>query len=167
MPEKQLKVLCEESYNRLKKVCMDVERFLNSTTLDQLVAQSGDKEEYEHYYRDFLADLRHLLVNCENACEKLGISLRRAKFNKDFAEESLYQVYHTCINQFFYPKQEVYEEDGRHSYTGKDAIIFHKPVTPDLRRLVLSLSKVFEYLREELHYYETDYLTKKKMKTAK
>ncbi|MBO8171318.1 MAG: DUF3907 family protein [Bacillaceae bacterium] len=165
MPEVQLKNLCEESYSRLKRVCMDTERFLNETTLDQLVSESGDREEYETYYRDFLADLRHLLVNCENATEKLGIVLRRAKFNKNFAEETLYQVYHTCINQFFYPKQEVYEEDGRHSYTGKDAIIFHKPVTPELRKLVLSNSKIFEYLREELHYYETDYVTKKRMKS--
>lgn len=167
MPEMQLKALCEESYHRLKKVCMDVERFLNQTALHELVAKSGDAEEYQQYYRQFLSDLRHLLVNCENACDKLGISLRRAVFNKTFAEETLYLVYHTCVNQFFYPKQEVYEEDGRHSYTGKDAIIFHKPVTPELKNLVLSISKVFEYLREELHYYETDYVTMKKMKSVK
>ncbi|AMA72431.1 MULTISPECIES: DUF3907 family protein [Aneurinibacillus] len=163
MPETQLKEICEESYNRLKKVCMELEKFLNTTTLNQLVQASSDPEQYESYYRDYLSDLRHLLVNCENAYEKLGICLRRARFNKEFAEEALYLVYHTCVNLFFYPKGEVYEEDGRNSYTGRDAIIFHKEVTPELKALTLGMSKVFEYLRDELQYYETDYVTMKRM----
>lgn len=167
MPEVLLKDLCEDSYHRLLKVCMEIERFLNANTLENLIAKSGDAEEYQQYYRNFLSDLRHLLVNCENASEKLAICLRRPKFNNEFAEETLYYVYQACVNQFFYPKEEVYEEDGRHSYTGKDAINFFKPVTAELKQLVLSISKVFEYLREELHYYETDYATMKKMKPAK
>jgi hypothetical protein len=167
MPETQLKEICEESYTRLKKVCIELEKFLNSTTLKQLVQTSSDPEQYESYYRDYLSDLRHLLVNCENAYEKLGICLRRARFNKEFAEEALYLVYHTCVNLFFYPKGEVYEEDGRNSYTGRDAIIFHKEVTPELKSLTLGMSKVFEYLRDELQYYETDYVTMKRMSTVR
>ncbi|ERI10485.1 DUF3907 family protein [Aneurinibacillus aneurinilyticus] len=167
MPETQLKEICEESYNRLKKVCMELEKFLNTTTLNALVQTSSDPEQYEPYYRDYLSDFRHLLVNCENAYEKLGICLRRARFNKEFAEEALYTVYHTCVNMFFYPKGEVYEEDGRNSYTGRDAIIFHKEVTPSLKVLTLGLSKVFEYLRDELQYYETDYVTMKRMSAAR
>ncbi|HJV44537.1 MAG TPA: DUF3907 family protein [Bacillota bacterium] len=163
MPEIQLKELCEESYNRLKKVSMDIEKFLNSTTLDGLVKQSGDPEEYLPYYRAYLADIRHLLVHCEKVYENISICLRRSQFNKEFAQEVLYQLYHTCVNLFFYPKGEVYEEDGRHSYTGRDAIIFRKEVTPELKELTLSLSKTFEYLRDELQYYETDYITMKKM----
>jgi hypothetical protein len=164
MAEAQLKEICEESYHRLKKVCMEVEKFLNSTTLAQLVEASKEPEQFEEYYRNYLSDLRHLLVNCENAYEKLGICLRRAKFNKEFSEEALYLVYHTCVNGFFYPKGEVYEEDGRNSYTGRDAIIFHKEADPQLKHLTLGLSKVFEYLRDELQYYETDYITMKRMK---
>lgn len=167
MPETQLKEICEESYKRLKKVCMELEKFLNATTLAQLVQSSPDPEQYEAYYRNYLSDLRHLLVNSENAYEKLGICLRRAQFNKDFAQEVLYLVYHTCINTFFYPKGEVYEEDGRNSYTGRDAIIFHKEVTPELKALTLGISKVFEYLRDELQYYETDYVTMKRMSAAR
>ncbi|HBI04431.1 MAG TPA: DUF3907 domain-containing protein [Paenibacillaceae bacterium] len=166
MTETQLKEICEESYNRLKKVCMELEKFLNNTSLPQLVSASSQPEEYETYYKNYLSDLRHLLVNSENAFERLGITLRRAKFNKEFAEENLYLVYHTCINLFFYPKGEVYEEDGRNSYTGRDAIIFHKEVTPELKALTLGLSKQFEYLRDELQYYETDYVTMKKMKSV-
>lgn len=167
MPETQLKEICEEAYTRLKKVCIELEKFLNSTTLANLVQKSSDPEQYETYYRSYLSDLRHLLVNSENAYEKLGICLRRAQFNKEFAQEVLYLVYHTCVNMFFYPKGEVYEEDGRNSYTGRDAIIFHKEVTPELKSLTLAMSKVFEYLRDELQYYETDYVTMKRMSAAR
>jgi hypothetical protein len=163
MPDIQLRELCEESYNRLKKAAMEIEKFLNFTTLSTLVSQSGDPEEFQPYYRAYLSDLRFLLVHCEKVYEKLGVCLRRSQFNKDFAEESLHLLYHTCVNLFFYPRGEVYEEDGRHSYTGRDAIIFRKEVTPELKALTLSLSKIFEFLRDELQYYETDYLTMKKM----
>lgn len=163
MPEIHLRELCEDSYHRLKKTAMELEKFLNSTTLESLVNSSGDPEEYQPYYRAYLSDLRNLLVHCEKVYENIGICLRRSQFNKDFAEECLFHLYHTCVNLFFYPKGEVYEEDGRHSYTGRDAIIFRKEVTPQLKALTLSLSKTFEYLRDELQYYETDYITMKKM----
>lgn len=158
-----LKQLCEETYTKLKKVSMELERFLNQTTLVGLVEQSGDSEEYEAYYRNYLSDFRHLLVYSESAYEKLGVSLRRARFNEEFAEDVLYQVYHTCINNFYYPKGEVYDEDGRYSYTGQDAIIFRKQVTAELNQLTIALSKVFEQMRDDLQYYETDYITKKRM----
>ncbi|HZG15610.1 MAG TPA: DUF3907 family protein [Candidatus Bathyarchaeia archaeon] len=162
MSETHLKQLCEETYNKLKKVSMEVERFLNQVTLAQLVEQSGDPEEYADYYRAFLSDLRHLLVYSEIAYEKLGAALRRARFDEMLAEELLYQVYHSCINSFYYPRGEGYDEDGRRSYTGEETIFFRKQVTADLAKLVLSLSKVFEQLRDDLHYYETDYLAKKR-----
>ncbi|GAB6933366.1 DUF3907 family protein [Calditerricola satsumensis] len=167
MPNTQLREFCEDTYRRLRRVCADIEAFLNSTTLAQLVEEAGgDREEYEEYFRLYLSDLRHLLVNCENACERLGIVLRRAKFNPEFAEETLYKVYHNCVDLFYYPKGEVYAEDGRYSYTGHDAILFRKPVPERLKRLTLSLSKTFEYLRDELQYYETDYVTKKRMRST-
>ncbi|MGC5325120.1 DUF3907 family protein [Brevibacillus sp. SYSU BS000544] len=166
MPGTHLKQLCDDTYTRLKKVSMELEKFLNQVTLAGLVAQSGDPEEYELYYRNYLSDLRHLLVYSENAFEKLGVCLRRARFNEEFAEEVLYLVYHTCVNNFYYPKGEVYDEDGRYSYTGQDAIIFRKLVTPELRNLTLSLSKIFETMRDDLQYYETDYITKKRMQSA-
>ena len=167
MSATHLKQLCEETYTKLKRVSMEVERYLNQVTLSSLVSASGDPEEFESYYRNYLSDLRHLLVYCENAYERLGVSLRRARFNEEFAEEVLYQVYHTCINNFYYPKGEVYDEDGRYSYTGQDAIIFRKQVTPELQQLTLSLSRVFEQMRDDLQYYETDYITKKRMQNER
>lgn len=166
MARSHLKQLCEDTYHRLKKVSMELERYLNQVTLTSLIQQSGDPEDYEAYYRNYLSDLRHLLVYSENAYEKVAVCLRRARFNEEFAEEALFQVYHSCVNNFYYPKGEVYDEDGRYSYTGQDAILFRKEVAPALRNLTLSLSKVFEQLRDDLQYYETDYITKKRMQQA-
>jgi len=166
MSDSHLKQLCEDTFTRLKKASMEIERFLNQVTLSSLIEKSGDPEEYDAYYRAYLSDLRHLLVYSENGYEKLGVALRRASFNSDFAEEVLYMIYHSCVNNFYYPKGEVYDEDGRYSYTGQDAIIFRKPVTPELRALTLSLSKLFEQMRDDLQYYETDYITKKRMQSV-
>jgi len=165
MPKFQLRETCERTHTLLKKISAQIEGYLNQVTINDLVENSTSSvESLEEYYRGYLQDFRHLLVNCENTFEKLGVALRRAQFNEDFAEEALYQAYHTCVNQFFYPRNESYEEDGRHSYTGRDAIIFKQDTDPDLKKLTLELSKVFEELRDDLMYYETDYVTKKRMK---
>jgi hypothetical protein len=75
----------------------------------------------------------------------------------------LYDTYHNAINAFFYPKHECYSEDGRYAYTGQDAIRFRKKPTRAARDITLELSKTFEQLREELAYYETDYVTQKRL----
>ncbi|WP_232699240.1 DUF3907 family protein [Brevibacillus daliensis] len=167
MSDAHLKQLCEDTFIRLKKVSIELERFLNKTTLSALVESSSDAQEYESYYSSYLSDLRRLLVYAENAYEKVGVCLRRARFNSEFAEDALYQVYQTCVINFYYPKGEVYDEDGRYSYTGQDCIIFRKDVTPELRELTLTLSRIFEPLRDDLQYYETDYITKKRMQVQK
>lgn len=164
MPTYNLKESCQTTHKLLKQISAQLEEYLNRVTLTSLVQSTGETKDTKEYYKGYLQDLRHLLVNCENAYEKLGISLRRAQFNDKYAEEALYQTFHRCVNLFFYPNNESYEEDGRHSYTGRDAIIFKKEINPELKELILSLSKVFEELREDLLYYETDYMTTKVMK---
>jgi hypothetical protein len=168
MPTFHLKESCQSTHTLLKKIAAQIEDYLNQVTVSSLLhsTNDGDDHELSEYYKGYLQDLRHLVVNCENTYEKLGISLRRAQFNQEFAEDSLYQTYHHCVNLFFYPKNESYEEDGRHSYTGRDAIIFKKEINPELKELTLSLSKMFEELREDLLYYETDYETTKRMKRS-
>jgi hypothetical protein len=162
MPVYNVKELCETTQNHLKKVCIQLEQFLNTHSVKELMG-SSEREKEKSYYEQFLSDLRHLLVSCELANENLGVSLRRATFNVEFAEKILYDVMHTCVYNFFYPRNEVYSEDGRNAYTGKDAINFRQEPTEDLKVLIISLSKTFEYLREELHYYETDYVTQRRL----
>ena len=156
-----VKDLCEATLSRLKEAVTYMESFLNHHSLETL-NPDGDPA-MEEFYRDFLSDMRHLLVFSEVACEKLGIGLRRRVFNVDYAEKVLHDVYHNCVNSFFYPKNECYSEDGRYAYTGQDAIRFRKKPTRAVRDLTINLSKIFEVLREELAYYETDYVTHQRL----
>jgi enamine deaminase RidA (YjgF/YER057c/UK114 family) len=156
-----VKALCEATLSRLKDAVTHLESFLNHHSLEILNPERD--AAMEEFYKDFLSDMRHLLVFSELACEKLGICLRRRAFNVEFAEKVLYDVYHNCINGFFYPKNECYSEDGRYAYTGQDAIRFRKKPIRAVRDITIGLSKLFEELREDLAYYETDYVTQKRM----
>jgi hypothetical protein len=156
-----VKNVCESTRNKLKNAVAKMELFLNTHSLDQLNVE-GESETAE-FYRGYLSDTRHLIVFSEVSIEKLGVSLRRANFNVEYAEKALYDTYHSCVNCFFYPKNECYSEDGRYAYTGQDAIRFRKKPTREVRDLTIELSKIFEEIREELAYYETDYITQKRM----
>ncbi|MBY9076931.1 YpuI family protein [Paenibacillus sp. HN-1] len=153
--------LCESTREKLKIAIEKLELFLNHNALPQLA--DGQDEETTRYYEGFLSDLRHLLVFSEMSYEKLGVALRRANFDEDFAQKALYNVYHYGVNNFFYPKNESYSEDGRYAYTGQDAIRFRKKPVQSARSIVLDITKVYEELRDELTYYENDYLTEKRM----
>lgn len=165
MANHNVKNLCETTRVKLKEAVAKMELFLNHHSLDQLNAEND--QAMEEFYRAYLQDTRHLLVFSEVAYEKLGVSLRRPEFNNDYSEKVLYDVYHNCINNFFYPKNECYSEDGRYAYTGQDAIRFRKKPSRLVRDLTIELSKIFEELREDLAYYETDYITQRRMQGEK
>ncbi|MCS7463449.1 YpuI family protein [Paenibacillus doosanensis] len=156
-----VKNVCETTKSKLSDAIAKMETFLNEHSLQQLNSEMDST--MEEFYKGYLSDIRHLLVFSEVAYEKLGVSLRRPTFNVEYAEKVLYEVYHSCVNNFFYPKNECYSEDGRYAYTGQDAIRFRKKPTRAVRDLTIELSKIFETLREDLAYYETDYITQKRM----
>ncbi|TVY09635.1 YpuI family protein [Paenibacillus cremeus] len=160
-----VKNLCETTRAKLSEAIAKMEAFLNGHALQQLNTEND--EAMEEFYKGYLADTRHLLVFSEVAYEKLGVALRRPNFNVEYAEKVLYDVYHTSVNNFFYPKNECYSEDGRYAYTGQDAIRFRKKPTRDVRDLTIELSKIYETLREDLSYYETDYITQKRLQGEK
>lgn len=153
--------LCESTRDKLKVVIDKMELFLNEHALPELVNELD--EETVQFYRGFLSDLRHLLVFSEMSYEKLGVALRRATFDESFAQKALYNVYHYGVNNFFYPKNESYSEDGRYAYTGQDAIRFRKKPVRPARDIILDITKAYEELRDDLIYYENDYLTEKRM----
>lgn len=165
MPDTQIKELVTLTLNLLTKSQIELENFLDNYSLKEIMKGIDDdnKEEITLKTKYLLSDLRHLLVGCENRITKLGVITRSSQFNKEFAEFVLYETVHLCVNKFYYPEHEIYEEDGRNSYTGKDAIKFSFNPHPVIKELILSLSKNFEVLREELIYYETDYVTKKRL----
>lgn len=163
MPATNVKGLSESSREKLKVSIRELEQFLNSHALPQLVQEEND--DAVSFYGGLLSDMRHLLVFSEVAYEKLGAVLRRPNFDTELAERALYEVYHHCVNAFFYPKNECYSEDGRYAYTGQDAIRFRMKPVRAARDVVLNVSRVYEELRDDLSYYESDYLTQRRMQS--
>lgn len=165
MTDTQLKELVTLTLDLLTKSQIELENFLNNYSLNELIKDLDEENKEDLFIKTkyLLSDLRHLLVGCENSITKLGVIKRSSQFNKEFAEFVLYETVHLCVNKFYYPEHEIYEEDGRNSYTGRDAIKISFKPNPVIKELLLSLSKYFEVLREELVYYETDYVTKKRL----
>lgn len=161
MADGQVKQKCENTQTILKEAIGQMEAFLNQHSLPQLVADQTT--EMEEFYRGYLNDIRHLLVFSQVGYEKIGVCMRRPEFHVEFSEKVLYEVYHSCINAFFYPKHECYSEDGRYAYTGQDAIRFRKKPSRVVRDLTIALSKLYEQLREELAYYEVDYANQRRL----
>lgn len=153
--------LSESTREKLKPAMEKMEEFLNEYSLQALTAENG--VDSVAFYKGFLSDLRHLLVFSEVSYEKLGVVIRRANFDMDFAEKALYNAYHHCINSFFYPKNECYSEDGRYAYTGQEAIRFRQTPVKPVRDIILEINKIYEELRDDLAYYESDYLTQRRM----
>ncbi|CAM4263825.1 MULTISPECIES: YpuI family protein [Paenibacillus] len=166
MPSANVKPLTESTHAKLKQAIGQLESFLNENALPQLVSE-GDGEDTVRFYKGLLSDLRHLLVFSEVSYEKLGVALRRPNFDIDFAEKALYETYHNSVNAYFYPKNEGYSEDGRYAYTGQDAIRFRAKPVRAARDIVLGVSKIYEDLREELAYYESEYMTQRRMQSQK
>ncbi len=163
MPVTNIKALSESSRDKLKAAIDPIEQFLNHNALGQLAQE--DNPDSQNFYGGLLSDLRHLLVFSEVAYEKLGAVLRRPNFDNDLAERALYDVYHNGVNSFFYPKNECYSEDGRYAYTGQDAIRFRVKPVRSARDVILSISRIYEELRDDLSYYESDYLTHRRMQS--
>lgn len=148
--------ICEVTKHLVKTIqCM--EQFLNETTLAMLVNENKDKLDY---YKLLLSQCRKILVYSEEGYEEAQIINKATPFPKQIAEKTLYKIYHQCIEEFFSPKSDVWYEDSRSAYTGKNAICFRQEVTPAIHELFHKLEGGFQHLREELEYYETDYKTK-------
>ncbi len=165
MTAQQVKELAETTRAKLKEAIAKAELFLNFHSLKELGSEKD--ADTESFYRGFLTDLRHLLVFSEVAYERLGVALRRPHFNEEQAEKILYEVYHQCVNRFFYPQNECYSEDGRYAYTGQDAIRFRKKPNRAVRDITMDLSKIYEELRENLAYYEVEYADQRRLQGQK
>lgn len=158
----EIKALCESVRAKLKEAVTLLETFLNDFSLSRL--NPGNDPVMDEFYRGYLSDMRHLLVFSEVVYEKLGQALRRPQFNADQAERALYDVYHQCVNRFFYPQHECYSEDARYAYSGQDSIKFRKKPCREVRDLTVALAGIFDPLREELSYYETEYIHQKRLR---
>lgn len=133
----------------LSKVAIEMNGFLNETTLSSLKRLNP---EAEAYYCDILSTLRKLAVYSEDAatvCRNMG---QQQTFPQQAAQQMLHRIYHQCIEEFFTPKKDTWYEDSRSAYTGKSSIVFHHEVSADMKQLFSSLEKDFLAMREELEY---------------
>jgi Tfp pilus assembly protein PilE len=143
--------------NHLMTIVQIMEKFLNETTLEMLANDSNDSLDYS---KRLISQCRKLLVFSEERLDEAQIIIKASPFPKQIAEKTLYKIYHQCIEEFFSPRSDVWFEDSRSAYTGKNAICFRLDVVPSVHQLFRQLEGSFQYLREELEYYETDYKTK-------
>lgn len=164
MNQDPVKSLCESTKSHLKQAINRLEQFLNEKSVQDLDPNHSTGDEF---YRGLLSDLRHVLVFSEVYYEKLGTQLRRPTFHADQAEKVLYDTYHQCVNRFYYPKNECYSEEGRYAYTGQDAIRFRKKPVRSVRDVVMDCSEIFQQLRDELSYYENEYVNKRRLQGEK
>lgn len=146
----QVKIFLENTVDRLST-------YLNDTTITSLLDEHTSEKDY---YKELLATLRKLTVYCEEGLDACQVILKNNPFRKSAAEQTLYKIYHQCIEEFFNPKSDIWYEDSRSAYTGKNAITFRRPTPRSLNELIVSLEASFQTIREELDYYETDYRTK-------
>ncbi|UPM55915.1 DUF3907 family protein [Gottfriedia acidiceleris] len=153
MVEHQLKIVG----NQLGIVGLECNLFLNKNSLPSF--QHENQAVDLNYLEKILSSLRRITVYCEDAkevCEKI----LSGQFHKATAEDTLHKIYHRCIAEFFSPKNDAWYENSRAAYTGNQAITFYKAVPGTVQDIFSSLEKVFQHMREELEYYETDYSTK-------
>lgn len=152
-----VKAQLEDVKNFLANTIDELEKYLNATTLADIV---NNRQIDEDYYKLLLSNIRKLLVYSEEGLDSCKIILQSEAFPKAAAEKTLYRIYHQCIEEFFSPKTDVWFEDSRSAYTGKNSIKVRKEVPSSLIQLLGGLEGEFQRVREELQYYETDYRTK-------
>ncbi len=142
----------------LERVSTKMENYLNDITLRQLVEEdpAGDPD----YYRGLLSSIRRLHVFVEEGLDACSVVLKDESFRKAAAEKTLYWIYHTVIEEFFSPRSDLWSENSRAAYTGKNSISFSEHAPASLKKLMADLEGEFQEMREELEYYETDYKTK-------
>ncbi|MDF0726166.1 YpuI family protein [Cytobacillus sp. S13-E01] len=152
-----VKAQTEQVENFLVKTVKSVNQYLNETTIASLQNElNGDQE----YYELLLSNIRRLVVYCEEGLDACQVVLSNEPFRKGAAEKTLYKIYHQCIEEFFAPKGDLWFEDSRSAYTGKNSITFRQNPPLSLKKLLNSLEGGFQTIREELEFYETDYRTK-------
>lgn len=134
----------------LQQTVQAIAGYLNEITLTGLLneQENGDKA----YYELLLSNLRRLVVYCEEGLEACRIVLNDEPFRKAAAEKTLYRIYHSCITEFFAPKNDVWYEDSRSAYTGRNSIKFRQTPPPSLKALVHRLKAVSKQCAKNLNF---------------
>lgn len=142
----------------LKEAVEEISTYLNGHSIEHLLKEEGSEDK--EYYQSLMKSLRRLEVFCDEAYDTVHVILSAPSFRKPAAEKTLYGIYHQCIMEFFSPKGDVWYEDSRAAYTGKNALRYREQPPYSFQALMNKLEDSFQQIREDLAYYETDYQTK-------
>ncbi|MCR6096578.1 DUF3907 family protein [Salipaludibacillus agaradhaerens] len=149
---------------QIEKASKKLREYLNEATLSKLMEdQSTSKEDFQLILDQF----RRLLVFFDEGLKSGNVLLRSENFRKGAAEKTLYWIFHQCVEEFFQPHYDVWYEDSRAAYTGRNAIRFRTEVPQEIKDLTCEIEGPLQEVREELEYYETDYRTKIKQREGK
>lgn len=149
----------------MKDISKEIRAFLNGIRLVDLMAEKPETSKAD--FELILDQFRRLLVFFEEGRESGNLLLRSENFRKGAAEKTLYWIFHQCVEEFFQPHYDVWYEDSRAAYTGKNAIRFRNEVPDSIKTMVKNIEGPLQAVREELEYYETDYRTKIKQRESK
>ncbi|ADH99687.1 YpuI family protein [Salisediminibacterium selenitireducens] len=158
MGNELVKEQLESTVTSLKETSLNIRTFLNQETVESQLknAEGSSQEEIELLFDQ----LRRLLVYFDEGMESGQLLLKSEKFRKTAAEKTLFWVFHQCVEEFFQPHYDVWYEDSRAAYTGKNAIHFRTEVSEQLKKLIRSIEGPLQEMREDLDYYETDFRTR-------
>ncbi|PYZ94451.1 hypothetical protein CR194_02655 [Salipaludibacillus keqinensis] len=151
--------------DNMEQAAEELRSFLNEATLTNLIAEGSETSEED--FQLILDQFRRLLVFFDEGRESGNLLLRSENFRKSAAEKTLYWIFHQCVEEFFQPHFDIWYEDSRAAYTGKNAIRFRTEVPQKIKEIVKVIEGPLQEVREELEYYETDYRTKVKQRESK
>lgn len=151
--------------DKMEEASKHLRSFLNEATLSNLIAEGSETSEED--FQLILDQFRRLLVFFEEGRESGNLLLRSENFRKSAAEKTLFWIFHQCVEEFFQPHYDIWFEDSRAAYTGKNAIRFRSEVPKKIKEIIKVIEGPLQEVREELDYYETDYRTKVKQRDSK
>ncbi|MFC7391516.1 DUF3907 family protein [Scopulibacillus cellulosilyticus] len=149
----------EQQVNGVKRILQNASsslvNYLEETTLTMLIEEDikADKEKYQAV----LSSIRRLSVHVEESidlCERLS---RTAYLSEAAKNKAFKKLYVHCVEAFYNPKNDAWQENSRASYSNKMGVEFDQPVAGSLIELMKKISPDFDQLREELEIYEHQY----------
>ncbi|RPK15590.1 DUF3907 family protein [Priestia endophytica] len=153
MQEHTVQKQVEFAQTKLSVIEQKLQHYLNYTNITVLEREGKGKEEYPL----LLSDLRRLSVHCLEAKEACTMFLTTKAVPSAQAQQLLKRIYQRCVLEFFNPKNDLWYENSRASYTGSDAIHFRFEAPNSVHVLFRNIEETFLSLQEELQMYEKNY----------
>ncbi|PMC39469.1 DUF3907 domain-containing protein [Bacillus sp. UMB0899] len=133
----------------LENIVEQLTEYVNSITIHSL----GQEGIFDHeYLLELLKTTRRLLVFCEEGLEACNSILKKKSTDEEYMKHVLDKVYCQCIERFFHPKNDVWYENSRSSYSDEHCIVFRKAVPPTYVSFIYSIELEFQMIREQMEH---------------